>query len=200
MPSYNTLRVAYGLPPNTSFAAVTGETRARALALDNPHILDFVRLRDADGKVIPLHSHEAREDAVVGIRRTTLAARLKAIYGSVDKIDAFVGMLSERHAGTEFGPLQLAIWKRQFAALRDGDRFFYLNDPVLPAITATYGIDYRRTLADLIRLDTGARVPAHVFRVHSERSTSSQRSVSSRGEAVRSGGVRRPWRAPLSAA
>jgi hypothetical protein len=187
MPSYNTLRVAYGLPPNTSFAAVTGEARARALSLDNPHILDFVRLRDADGKVIPLHSDKAREDAVVGIRRTALAARLKAIYGSVDELDAFVGMLSERHvAGTEFGPLQLAIWKRQFAALRDGDGFFYLNDPVLPAITATYGIDYRQSLAGLIRLDTGARVPAHVFRVHSERSPSSQPSVSSRGEGVRS--------------
>ena len=50
-------------------------------------------------------------DAVAGVRRTTLAARLKAIYGNVDKLDAFVGMVSERHvAGTEFGELQLAIW------------------------------------------------------------------------------------------
>ena len=32
-----------------------------------------------------------------GVRRTTLAARLKAIYGSVDKVDAFVGMVSEPH-------------------------------------------------------------------------------------------------------
>jgi hypothetical protein len=187
MPLYNALRAAYGLPPKTSFTAVTGEARARALSLDNPRILDFVRLRDTEGKVIKLHSDKAREDAVVGIRRTTLAARLKAIYESVDKIDAFVGMLSERHvAGTEFGPLQLAIWKRQFAALRDGDRFFYLNDPVLPAIAATYGIDYRRTLADLIHVDTGSRVPTNVFRVHSERSPASQPGVSSRGHAVHS--------------
>jgi hypothetical protein len=187
MPLYNALRAAYGLPPKTSFTAVTGEARARALSLDNPHILDFVRLRDADGTVIPRDSDEAREDAVVGIRRTTLAARLKAIYGSVDKIDAFVGMLSERHvAGTEFGPLQLAIWKRQFEALRDGDRFFYRSDPVLPAIAATYGIDYRRSLADLIHVDTGSRVPTNVFRVHSERSPASQPGVSSRGDAVHS--------------
>ena len=49
----------------------------------------------------------------------------KAIYGSVDKVDAFVGMVSEPHlAGTELGPLQLAIWKRQFGVLEDGDRFF----------------------------------------------------------------------------
>ena len=78
-----------------------------------------------------------------------------------DKLDAFVGMLAERHvARTEFGPLQLAMWKQQFEAVRDGDRFFYLNDPVLPAIASTYGIDYRRTLTDIIRLDTGTRVQA----------------------------------------
>ena len=35
--------------------------------------------------------------------------------------------------GTEFGPVQLALWRRQFTALRDGDRFFYGRDPVLRA-------------------------------------------------------------------
>src|SRR5206468_11646602 len=57
---------------------------------------------------------------------------------------------------------------------------------VLPAIAATYGIDYRRTLADLIHIDTGSRVPTNVFRVHSERSPASQPAVSSRGDAVHS--------------
>jgi hypothetical protein len=187
MPSYNALREAYGLPAKTSFTAVTGEATAGALSIDDPHILDFVRLRNADGKVVPLHSDAAGENAVVGIRRTTLAARLKAIYGSVDKLDAFVGMLAERHvAGTEFGPLQLAMWKRQFEALRDGDRFFYLNDPVLQAIASTYGIDYRRTLTDLIRVNTGARVQANVFKVINERSPSSQASIRSHGHASHS--------------
>jgi hypothetical protein len=186
MPSYNALREAYGLPPKTSFTAITGEATAGAVRIDDPHILDFVRLRDADGKVIPLHSDAAREDAVVGIRRTTLGARLKAIYGSVDKLDAFVGMLSERHvARTEFGPLQLAMWKKQFEALRDGDRFFYLNDPVLTAIASTYGIDYRRTLADVIQGDAGARVQANVFKIVTGRSPSSQPSVRSRAHASR---------------
>ena len=59
-----------------------------------------------------------------------MAARLRAIYGNVNNVDAFTGMVAERHVpGTEFGELQLAIWKRQFQALRDGDRFFYGNDP-----------------------------------------------------------------------
>jgi hypothetical protein len=28
------------------------------------------------------------------------------------------------------------MWKRQFEALRDGDRFFYLNDPELATVRA----------------------------------------------------------------
>jgi hypothetical protein len=103
-------------------------------------------LRDDAGNIIPLGADEAQEDAVAGTRRAPLAARLRAIHGYVNKVDAFVGMVSEKHvAGTEFGPLQLAIWKKQFHALRDGDRFFYLNDPQLNAIAQTYGITYRHT-------------------------------------------------------
>jgi hypothetical protein len=67
-------------------------------------------------------------------------------------------------AGAEFGPLQLAIWKKQFEALRDGDRFFYLNDPVLNTIQQTYGITYRHTLAELIQLDAGVTVQPNVFK------------------------------------
>jgi hypothetical protein len=105
---------------------------------------------------------------VTGIRRTTLAARLKAIYGDVNKVDVFVGMVSERHLrGTEIGELQLAIWRKQFAALRDGDRFFYLDDPALPAIQRVFGIDYRTTLAQLIARNTGVTVQANVFKAPS---------------------------------
>ncbi len=175
IPSYNALRVAYGLAPKRSFTAITGETTASfprelaaegARAIDDPRILEFVELRDADGKVVRSGSDEALEDAVVGTRRTTLAARLRAVYGGVDRLDAFVGMVSERHVrGTEFGVLQLAMWKQQFEALRDGDRFFYTNDPELEAIRRQYGIDYRRTLASVIRLNTGVAVAPHPFEV-----------------------------------
>jgi len=172
MPSYNELRRAYGLPPKRSFSAITGEATARfpvGLSINDPRSLDFVRLRDADGKIVPLGSDNAQEDAVVGVRRTTLAARLKAIYGSVDKLDAFVGMISERHVrGTEFGRLQLVIWKHQFEALRDGDRFFYRGDRALAIIRQQYGIDYRRTLAGLIHADTGAAIQANVFKAPAE--------------------------------
>jgi hypothetical protein len=54
---------------------------------------------------------------------------LQATYGTVDKIDPFEGMLAEDHvAGADLGPTIQAILARQFAALRDGDRFFYLNE------------------------------------------------------------------------
>jgi hypothetical protein len=173
MPSYNDLRKAYGLAPAASFAEITGEStdgfpsdrkiRARD-PINDPDILDFVRLEDGEGNVIEPGSEEADEDAIVGLRRTTLAARLKAIYGTVDNVDAFVGMVSEPHVpGTELGPLQLAIWKRQFEALRDGDRFYYDNDPILAVIERFYGITYRHTLADLIKRNTGATVAPNVF-------------------------------------
>ena len=174
MPTYNDLRRAYGLAPKTSFVDVTGEATQRFPVdplinaqdpINDPNILDFVELRDASGNVIAPDSAAALEDVVTGTRRTTLAARLKAIYGSVDRLDAFVGMVSERHvAGTEFGELQLAMWKKQFAALRDGDRFFYLNDPALRLIAASFGIDPRRTLADIVRLNTGVTLQPNVFK------------------------------------
>jgi hypothetical protein len=174
MPSYNDLRKAYGLAPVKSFTDITGESTDSLPTnpkidphdpIDDPDILPFVQLRDAQGNIIPLGSDDAQEEAVTGVRETTLAARLKAIYGDVNKVDAFVGMVSEKHVpGTEFGPLQLAIWKKQFAALRDGDRFFYLNDPVLTTIRQTYGIDYRHTLAQLINLDAGITVQPNVFK------------------------------------
>jgi hypothetical protein len=178
MPLYNKMRQAYGLAPKTSFTAITGESTDRfpndplinqSNPINDPNILDFVELRDIEGNVIPLGSEAADGEAVVGKRRSTLAARLRAIYGSVDKLDAFVGMVSERHfGGSEFGELQRAIWRKQFEALRDGDRFFYLNDPALPAIRALFGIDYRRTLGQVIEANSNLDVQDDVFEVEPE--------------------------------
>ncbi|MEA2293743.1 MAG: peroxidase [Solirubrobacteraceae bacterium] len=174
MPSYNALRQAYGLAPKASFTAITGEATDRFPAdpaidprdpIDDPHILDFTSLRNAAGEPITLGSPEAQTDAVSGTRRTTVAARLRAIYGTPDQLDAFVGMSSERHVGgTEFGELQLAMWAKQFAALRDGDRFFYAADPALADIQRLYGISYRQTLARIIERNTGERVQPEVFK------------------------------------
>jgi hypothetical protein len=58
------------------------------------------------------------------------------------------------------------MWTRQFGALRDGDRFFYGNDPALAAIAEVYGIDFRRSLGEVIAANTDVQVidvPANVF-------------------------------------
>ncbi len=171
MPTYNQLRRALGLAPQTTFTQVTGERTDRFPAdlgspdpIDDPHILDALQRRDVLGRPIAPGS-SAR--AVSEVQRTTLAARLKAIYGSVGRLDAFVGMLAEPHVrGSELGPLQLALWRRQFDSLRDGDRFFYGNDPVLARIQRRFGITYRHTLGQLITLDAGVparNLPRDVF-------------------------------------
>jgi hypothetical protein len=64
-------------------------------------------------------------------------------------------MIAERHVSqADMGELQQAIWKREFERLRDGDRFFYGNDPGLAYIKGTYGIDFRRNLGDIIASNT----------------------------------------------
>jgi hypothetical protein len=178
MPSYNDLRRAYGLAAKASFKDITGEATEAfpadplinaAHPIDDPNILDVRRLFDIDGNELVVGSEEGDASAVREIRRTTVAARLKAIYGSVAKLDAFTGMLSERHvAGAEFGELQRAIWKKEFETLRDGDRFYYLNDPALPLIQTLFGISSRRTLAQIIEANTGEDVPADVFTIAAE--------------------------------
>lgn len=174
MPFYNDLRRAYGLAPRTSFTAITGEPTSAFPndplinprdPVNDPDILDFVRLRDGAGNVVPLDV-EAAADAmgVTGVRRTTDAARLSAVHGDVNRLDAFVGMSAEPHrAGHELGELQEAIWQKQFENLRDGDRFFHLNDPVLQDIQNRYGISYRHTLGEIIEMNTDAEVEDNVF-------------------------------------
>jgi hypothetical protein len=175
IPSYNALRAAYGLAPKPTFTAITGESTDQfpsdpkidpADPIDDPDILDMLSLGDLTGHAIELDSPFANASAVTGVRRTTLAARLRAIYGSVGTLDAFTGMVSEQHVpGTEFGELQLAIWKRQFEALRDGDRFFYASDPAVALIERDYGITPRRTLAQIIEDNTDLDVGADVFKI-----------------------------------
>ena len=176
IPDYNRLRQAYGLAPRTSFRAITGETSetwpadpelTRGGELDDPDSLDVTRLWDRNGAPIGLDSPVAQSEPTVAQQRTPIAARLRAAYRDVNAVDAFTGMIAEPHLpGSEFGELQQAIWTRQFQALRDGDRFFYGNRPELAAIRAAYGIDFRRSLGEIIADNTEipqAELRANVF-------------------------------------
>jgi hypothetical protein len=180
MPSYNQLRAAYGLPAKTSFTAITGESTDQfptGTGINSPNSLDFTALFDINGNRVTPGTDAAESSVTRAVRRTTLAARLRAIYGSVSNVDAFVGMVSEPHvSGAEFGELQLAIWKKQFQALRDADRFFYLNDPLQDFIRQNFGIDSRKSLAQIIAANTDiplSQLPSNVFTLSSSAAATS---------------------------
>ncbi|MDB5350210.1 MAG: peroxidase [Planctomycetota bacterium] len=82
---------------------------------------------------------------------TDVQAKLQSLYGSVDKIDAWVGALAEDHvAGGSTGPLIRAVLSDQFARLRDGDRFWYqraFSDSTVRELDRT-------SLSDIIRRNT----------------------------------------------
>ncbi len=75
------------------------------------------------------------------------------VYGDHRKIDAWVGLLAEDHMpGAFFGKTAMTIIKQQFMAIRDGDRYYYENDP---ALSGTEIEQIRSTrLSDIIRRNT----------------------------------------------
>jgi hypothetical protein len=99
IPDYNTLRNALGLPTITTFGLITANEQAPAAAM------------------------QSSVDMVV-------AQELQESYaGGLGTIDAFEGGLSEYPVpGSDVGPTFQAIMVDQFTRLRDGDRFFYLNE------------------------------------------------------------------------
>jgi hypothetical protein len=81
-----------------------------------------------------------------------LLQSLRAIYGNINNVDLFMGGLAENHApGALVGQTFQAIIASQFASLRAGDRFFWLNEPFDPQTAAAIA---HTTLADLILRDT----------------------------------------------
>ncbi|GJM11022.1 MAG: hypothetical protein DHS20C11_32980 [Lysobacteraceae bacterium] len=90
--------------------------------------------------------------------------RLASVYASPDDVDLWTGGLAEERAdGAMLGPLFASIVATQFAALRDGDRFWYQRT-LSPQ-------DQRRvertTLAEIIRRNTsiGDELADNVFRL-----------------------------------
>lgn len=81
-----------------------------------------------------------------------VALRLQQAYGSVDKIDVWVGGMAEDHvAGAQVGALFQKIIADQFARTRDGDRYFYENGQFT---AAEMGLIRGTTLTSLIERNT----------------------------------------------
>jgi peroxidase len=84
---------------------------------------------------------------------TAQANALKKLYGNVNNIDLWIGILSEDHLpGTSVGLTMQQILKAQFAHLRDGDYYFYLSDPYLPVTTRN--VVSRTRFSDVIKRNT----------------------------------------------
>ena len=76
------------------------------------------------------------------------------VYQDINTIDPWAGMLAEDHMpGALFGPTAMTIIKKQFQDIRDGDRFYFENDPVL-TVSEKSTIKNTR-FADIIRRNTG---------------------------------------------
>lgn len=75
-----------------------------------------------------------------------VAKALESVYDSPDELDPWVGFLAETHeADASVGATLKKVLVDQFTRLRDGDRFFYKNDPdvarLAPDIESTRLVD-----------------------------------------------------------
>ena len=92
-----------------------------------------------------------------------LNQKLYEVYGDINKIDAWIGFLAEDHLpGSLFGDLGLKVMKKQFSALRDGDRFFFEIDE---GLTEDQKREIRFTTLDdiIIRNTDFENIPNNVF-------------------------------------
>jgi len=86
-------------------------------------LADFNTIRQSVGLPPYLFFQQVNSDPVV-------FTTLQTLYGNINNIDPWVGMLAEeRMSGALFGPTVTRIMAMQFANIRDGDRFYYENDP-----------------------------------------------------------------------
>ncbi len=103
-------------------------------------------------------------DLDVLTRDVALADRLRRVYGGIDGIDPWVGGLAEApQPGRLLGDLFHEAIVDQFTRLRNGDHYWYENDPHLEASDRIAIANTR--LADIIRRNTNLEVPDDVFRV-----------------------------------
>jgi hypothetical protein len=97
-----------------------------------------------------------------------LQARLLEVLGDVEDMDLWVGGLAEDHVpGAMVGETFHAILVDQFTRLRDGDRFWYRNDPFFLDHPALLEEVENTLLSDVIRRNTriGDEIADDVFRM-----------------------------------
>ncbi len=124
---------------------------------------DLIALDVERGRVNGIGSYN-QVRAALGLKPVTSFAQitsnvqvqkeLQEAYGNVNNVDAFEGGLAEDPVpGSDVGPLFQTIMVNQFERLRDGDRYFYLNESWTPQELAIF--DQGNTLTKVIEANTG---------------------------------------------
>lgn len=119
-----------------------------------------------------------------------LQGKLQSLYGDVNNIDLWVGLLAEDHLrGSSVGELTQTIIADQFERLRDGDRFWYENvfeEQDLRELQQT-------SLSDVIERNTSVEgLQENVFFMLAEVRGRVTESVTTQTQAVPNGGPRGP--------
>ena len=102
----------------------------------------------------------------VGITADPIMQRnLKEVYGNVDDIDLWVGVLAEDQVtGSLFGPTLRQVMHEQFSNLRAGDRYYYENDGHLSSEVKNQ--IKNTSLSQIIRRNSGISfLPENIFHV-----------------------------------
>ena len=88
-----------------------------------------------------------------------IAAAFAAVYESIDNVDPWLAGIAEDHLpGSPVGELVATALIEQFVRIRDGDRFFYADDPVLQSDAYLAVIDLDTiTLKSVIEMNSLAR-------------------------------------------
>ena len=125
--------------------------------------LDLISINLQRGRDHGLPNYNAVREYYTGSRATSfsditpdgaVAGKMKALYGNVDNIDLWVGLYAEHHLSNHsVGKTIDAIFRTQFERLRDGDFYFYRNDPELADIRSEI---LSTTLADVTARNTVA--------------------------------------------
>lgn len=113
---------------------VVSELRDALFTAESPMKLDLVALNIQRGRDHGMPSYNVLRQ-IFGLPRAkqfsditnnpVLQKKLKNSYGSVNKVDAWVGGICEEHSYGSVGNLFGRIWIEQFMRLRDGDRFYF---------------------------------------------------------------------------
>jgi len=161
-----------GIEPVLKYLASNRGQEIDAKMVEDVRSFLFTNLGDAGHDLAALNIQRGRDHGLASYAEARIAHKLppvsafsqitsdlavqnalKAAYGTVDKVELWVGGLAEAHLpGSSVGPLFAAILKDQFTRLRSGDRFWYENPGVL---SQAHAAEVEKTLlSDIIKRNT----------------------------------------------